>query len=140
MGEDTTMAENVINDGEEAGFGIEDVSNDENEEDIDRNRGEDGEASDIRERLRIRMGDMPVAWLDQDDSGTYNPQPDKKAKGKGKASAVPIPKDRKTLTCTECRLNGIECSLQNWSDQPPCDTCRISGTACTFISLRDARR
>jgi hypothetical protein len=43
--------------------------------------------------------------------------------------------NRKHLTCTQCRTNGLKCSLKKFSDQPPCRKCKKSKIGCTFYDL-----
>ena len=42
---------------------------------------------------------------------------------------------RSFVSCTECRQPTKWCSLENKRERPPCKTCRLSNSACTFEPL-----
>ncbi|KAF2668319.1 hypothetical protein BT63DRAFT_273161 [Microthyrium microscopicum] len=130
----------TLEDDDDTGFGIEDLFGSEDDEDIDKYRGEEGEDNwfNVKERLRKRIKNVPISYYDEDKSGTFNPHPEKKRKRKKPSGDES--RTRKFKTCTECRLAEEECSLKEWSDEPPCESCADADIACTFLGLRDVKR
>ncbi len=45
-------------------------------------------------------------------------------------------KKREFTTCTNCRKDGLKCSLKKKKDDPPCKHCKKNNLGCTFEKLR----
>ena len=95
--------------------------------------------------LRERKGSPDAPWLDQDRSGTYHPTREKlknklqRKKPKSRSAPTSPAARRRFKTCTHCRELKIDCSLKEWTDEPPCEACGRHMIPCTFKNVRKIR-
>jgi hypothetical protein len=85
----------------------------------------------------------PIVYDFDKSDGNYHPSFEAAAESKIKTPKRTRDKpSRRYLSCTNCRKDNVDCSLQNWTDQPPCQRCAARNLCCTFndINKRKSKR